>query len=51
MPMHVGEVQIKEDYCLYYRKKLKTIIVCAADKEEAKELFLWLAQQVELLSE
>jgi len=49
MPMHVGDLQLRSDYCIYYKKKNETIIVCAPDKEDAKELIEYIGDKTGLI--
>lgn len=44
MPFHIGTV-VEPSYQICYQKKKDTICVGAPDKEDAKELFEWLADK------
>ena len=41
-----GVVSQKDVYVLSYQDKQEQIVVCAPNKEDAKELFTWLREQV-----
>jgi len=46
LPLHIGNIEIAADYVLYYQKGKDTIIASAPNKDDVKELFAWLKDQV-----
>jgi len=46
MPLHVGVIETKDEYVLYYQKAKESIAVASPNKDEAKDLFQWLKAQV-----
>jgi len=48
VPLHLGNVVVDSEYVLYYQRGKDTIVVCAPNVDDAKELFVWLKAQTGL---